>query len=105
MAYKTRPKIKNIKAQWDELPPSYITDKNIEELQIGGSQKYGDKGGCWINETIYQSIGGYRSRGGMPLKLRLKSGKDIPISTTDAEELYRLKYIRAAFGGEDNSKY
>lgn len=94
MAYKTRPRTKNIKSLWENLPPSYITDKSIEELQIGGSKRYGDKGGVWINDTIYQSIGGYRSRGGMPLKLRLKSGGDIPISTTDAEELLRLGYIK-----------
>jgi len=94
MAYKTRTQTNNLKSTWEKFTPNYKTDMSIDELQsIGGSQRYGDKGGKWINDTIYQSIGGYRSRGGMPLKLRTKSG-DIPISTTDAEELLRLNYIR-----------
>lgn len=93
MAYKTRNKPENLRSKWEELHPDYKTDKSKEEIQsIGGSKKYGTEGGKWINETIYQSIGGYRSRGGMPLKLRTKSG-DIPISTTDAEELLRSKFI------------
>ena len=95
MAYKTRTQANNLKTAWEDLPPNYKTDMSIDELQsIGGSKRYGNKGGKWINDTIYQSIGGYRSRGGMPLKLQTKSG-DIPISTTDAEEFLRLNYIRS----------
>ena len=93
MAYKTKEKPQNIRSIWEELPPNYKTQMSIEEIQsIGGTKKYGNIGGKWINEMIYQSIGGYRSRGGIPLKLQTRTG-DIPISATDAEELLRLRYI------------
>lgn len=94
MAYTTRKKPENLRKKWDGLPPNYETDMSVKEIQIGGSKKYGNEGGKWITDTIYQSIGGYRSRGGMPLKLRT-SNKDIPISTTDAEELLNAGLIKS----------
>ena len=88
MAYFTK-KIKSdedTRSQWENMSPDYKTDMTKEEIRsLGGSQKFG-QGGKWINNTIYQSIGGYRSRGGMPQKLQTENG-DIPISETDAYEL------------------
>jgi hypothetical protein len=67
MAYKTRQPSTDVKSRWEQLPVAFVSDKTAAELRsMGGSQRYGDKGGCWVNENIYQSIGGYRSRGGMP---------------------------------------
>lgn len=96
MAYKTRTPSSNVRAQWEMKDVGYKTDLSIEEIRsYGGSQKY-KEGGKWINDTIYQSIGGYRSRGGMPLKLQTADGC-IPISGTDAEELLTNNIIKSVW--------
>jgi hypothetical protein len=88
MAYFVRKKDPNedIRSQWEKQEPNYKTEKTMEEIRsLGGSQRFGE-GGKWVNNSVYQSIGGYRSRGGIPLKLKTKNG-NIPISETDAYEL------------------
>lgn len=88
MAYFTRKKNsdEDIRSQWEDRAPDYKTEKTKEEIRsCGGSQRFG-QGGKWVDKSVYQSIGGYRSRGGIPVKLQTKNG-DIPISETDAYEL------------------
>jgi hypothetical protein len=93
MAYKTRKETTDVKSTWDKNPVDFVTDETAAEIRsIGGSQRYG-QGGKWINNVVYQSIGGYRSRGGMPLKLRTKD-EIIPISETDATELLNANLIK-----------
>ncbi len=85
----------DLRSQWEDKKPDYKTDKTKEEIRTkGASQKYG-QGGYWVDKTIYQSIGGYRGRGGIPKKLQTKNG-DIPISETDANKLLQSKDITFA---------
>jgi hypothetical protein len=99
MAYSIRKPKENVRAHWEENTIGFETDKTADEIRsFGGSQKYGiGTGGKWINDVIYQSIGGYRSRGGIPLKLRTKD-EIIPISETDAQELLNAKLIKTTWG-------
>lgn len=93
MAYNIRKETKDVKSAWDKNPVNFVTDKTAAEIRsIGGSQKYG-QGGEWISNAVYQSIGGYRSRGGIPLKLRTKD-EIIPISETDAIVLRKEELIK-----------
>jgi hypothetical protein len=97
MAYFTERKKQDedLQSQWESRKPDYKTDKNKEEIRTrGASQRYG-QGGYWVDKSTYQSIGGYRSRGGLPMKLQTKNG-DIPISETDATMLLRSGDIKFA---------
>jgi hypothetical protein len=92
--YPSRKPSGNIKDRWDNQRAEYESDLTQEELQqFGGSQRYGH-GGRWDDGRHYFSIGGYRSRGGMPLKLKTGDGFFMPISGTDCEELLKEKLIR-----------
>lgn len=80
------------KVGWERRPVGFETDKTADEIRSAvGSQKNGP-GGKWINNKIYQSLGGSTS-GGNPLKLRAID-ETIPISETDAQELLNLKLIK-----------
>lgn len=77
---------------WDRSPVGFETDKTADEIKsVVGSQKNGP-GGKWINNKIYQSLGG-SSGVGIPLKLRTID-EIIPISEADAKELLDLKLIK-----------
>ena len=94
MAYKIREKRTKIRAEWEnKKSPEFETDMNTNQIrELGGSKERG-QGGKWVDENLYQSIGGYQSRGGMPFKLRTKNG-DIPISPTDVKELLKANIIK-----------
>ena len=58
------------------------------------SPKIGGNHGAWSDYNTYVSIvGGVKSHGGMPYKLRTKN-ESIPISKGDAEKLQKNKKIK-----------
>lgn len=93
MAYKIRGKRVGIRAEWEKKSPDFETDMNIKQIrELGGSIARG-QGAKWIDENLYQSVGGYLSRGGIPSKLKTRDG-DVPISPTDVKELLKNNIIR-----------
>lgn len=93
MAYKIREKRTGIRAEWEKKSPEFETDMNINQIRELGESKARGQGAKWVDENLYQSVGGYQSRGGMPFKLRTKAG-DVPISPTDVEELLKANIIK-----------
>ncbi len=94
MAYYTRDK-KKISAldEWNLRPVDFQTRLTTDEIRAyGGSQKYG-KGGRWLDQDNYISIGGYKSKGGIPFKLQT-ANEIIPISPTDVKELCGIDAIK-----------
>ncbi|WP_048181945.1 hypothetical protein [Methanosarcina sp. MTP4] len=94
MAYTTRDK-KAIAAreEWNLRPIDFETHLTAEQIRsYGGSQRYG-RGGRWLDQHFYISIGGYKSKGGIPSKLKT-SDDVIPISPTDVKELQSINAFR-----------
>lgn len=94
MAYMTRDK-KSIppRDEWNLRPIDFETHLTTEEVRsYGSSQRYGH-GGRWLDINFYISIGGYKSKGGIPKKLKT-SDSFIPISPTDVKELQSISAIR-----------
>ncbi len=93
MAYKIREKRVGIRVEWEKKSPDFESDMSIKQIrELGGSIARG-QGAKWVDENLYQSVGGYQSRGGMPSKLRTKDG-DVPISPTDVDELLKANIIK-----------
>ena len=93
MAYKLKSDKNGIRAEWEQKSPEFETEMSIEEIRsMGESQRYG-QGAKWVSENLYLSVGGYKSRGGMPLKLKTKDG-EFPISSTDVEVLTKNNIIK-----------
>ncbi|MCZ7380960.1 MAG: hypothetical protein O8C64_05230 [Candidatus Methanoperedens sp.] len=93
MAYKIREKRVGIRAEWEKRSLDFETEMSIEEIRSLGGSKARGQGAKWIDENLYQSVGGYLSKGGMPFKLRTKNG-DVPISPTDVTELTKSNIIK-----------
>lgn len=94
MAYITKDK-KSIKPrdEWNQRSIDFETHLTTEEIcSYGSSQRYGH-GGRWFDTDFYISIGGYKSKGGIPNKLKTSDGI-IPISPTDIKELQSISAIR-----------
>lgn len=84
---------KSVKAEWRMRPSDFETDKPSELVRSyrGPEKKW--TAGKWISDSVYISLNGIRSLGGMPYKLWTRD-EPIPISPTDARELIRANLIR-----------